>query len=91
MGRSTRKVIGLTGRSIRRILCARGVVSISGRGSVAIGIFSWRHGGGVVFQGLLLPRSSCARAAGVGLERRWKRLELVDRLTGLPVLRPSVS
>lgn len=65
--------------------------SLSGPGAVDIGIFYWHP---VVVYGslaLLLPKSFCVQGAGVGLARLWSRPVSVDRLTVLPVLRPSGS
>ena len=70
---------------------APAVVSLCGRGSVAIGSFYWLPEGGCAFQGLLLPKRYCAQAAVAELGKLWSRRGLVGRLTGLRVLRPSVS
>ena len=72
------------GRLIRRISSARVVESISGRGSVAIGTYSWLPGGGAAFLGLLLPRPVCVPDAGAEPERRSRRPVSEDRLTGCP-------
>lgn len=74
-----------------RRLRVRGAGSRSGRGSVAIGTYFSLPGGGVGFLGLLLPRRYFAPAAVAELEKLWKRQGLADRLTVMPVLRPSVS
>jgi len=91
MGRSTRMVTRLTGRSILVTLGATGAEWTSGLGSEVIGTFFLLPGGGVGFLGLRLPSHASALVADAGPEKRWSRPVSVDRLTDLPVLRPSVS
>ena len=76
---------------VRLDLCAPGAGLTSGRGSVAIGTFSWLPGGAVAFRGLLLPMSACVPAVDVVPGKLWSRPVSVARLTGLLVLRPGSS
>jgi len=70
---------------------AGGAACRSGLESVGIGIFYWHPAVAVDFLGPSLPKSYCVQGAGVGLARLWSRPVSVDRLTVLPVLRPSSS
>lgn len=63
----------------------------SGRGLEAIGTFYWHPVAAFGSLAPLLPKSFCVQGAGVGHERLWSRPVSVDRLTVLPVLRPSAS
>jgi len=88
---STRMDTGLTDRSIVVALGAPGAEWRSGLGSEVIGTFFLLPGGGVGFLGLRLSNHASALVADAGPEKRWSRPVSVDRLTDLPVLRPSVT
>jgi len=79
------KVTRLTARLVQLDLSAPGAGLTSGRGSVAIGMFSSLPGGGVVFRGLLLPTSVCVPAADVVLAKLWSRPVSGDPRIGRPL------
>jgi len=80
MGKETRKGV----RMVRLDLSAPGAGLTSGRGSEAIGTFSWLPGGGAAFLGLLLPMSASVPAVGVVLAKLWSRPVSGDPRTAWP-------
>jgi hypothetical protein len=87
MGKETRK-----GARLERLdLSAPGAASTSGRGSEAIGTFSWLPGGGAAFLGLLLPMSASVPAADVVRVKLWSRPVSGDPRIGPPDRRLSSS
>jgi len=69
---------------VRLDLSAPGAASTSGRGSEAIGTFSWLPGGGAAFLGLLLPMSASVPAADVVRAKLWSRPVSGDPRTARP-------
>ena len=81
MGKETRK-----GARLERLdLSAPGAGLTSGRGSVAIGTFSWLPGGGAAFLGLLLPMPASVPAVDVVLAKLWSRPVSGDPRIGRPL------
>jgi len=80
MGKETRK----WSRLERLDLSAPGAGLTSGRGSEAIGTFSWLPGGGAAFLGLLLPMSASVPAVDVVLAKLWSRPVSGDPRTARP-------
>jgi len=70
---------------VRLDLSAPGAGLTSGRGSEAIGTFSWLPGGGAAFLGLLLPMSASVPAVDVVRVKLWSRPVSGDPRIGRPL------
>jgi len=76
---------------VRLDLSAPGAGLTSGRGSVAIGTFSWLRGGGAAFLGLLLPMSASVPVVDDVFGKLWSRPVSGDPRIGPPARRLSSS